>query len=354
MLIYFILYFLIGLFIVLFDLLCNNEEYKNKYVNLSIFILLFMLFALRHQSMGIDLHYLSDYGYLGSFEKLSSYSWKEIITLESHQNYEKGYILLNKLIGSISTNRQFFIAVIAFLSLLPISIFIRKKSTTPAFSYIIYIGIPSFLLLFSGLRQDLAIGICALSYIFIEDKKPIKFIITVLIASLFHVSALVFLVAYPLYHLKINNTLRVASIGMIGVVYLLRYPIFNIISTMFNKDFDADYNNSYVLLAVLSLVYMFGVALGNRSERQNGYMNIFYVACVCQVFGSISSMVTRAGYYFLLALIILLPSLVEDVKDVQTREVMKTVTIYCFIAFGLFNLYTSSWAMANPYIFFWK
>lgn len=354
MLIYFILYLSIALIVVLFDLLCIKSEHKNKYISLSIFILIFLLFALRHQSMGVDLNYLSSTGYLGSFDELSSYSWREVLQIDKFQNYEKGYIIFNKLIGSITKSRQIFMAVVAFISIFPVYRLIRKRSTSSGFSYVIYMGIPLFTLLFSGIRQSIAIGFCAYAYIFITEKKLIKFILAVLFASVFHVTALVFLVAYPLYYIRINNKLRFYSVISIPIIYLLRHKIFDFVIRFSDKIIEVDNNNSFVLLVVFALIYMFAVAMSNKENGQNGFLNIFYVACLCQTLGGVSSVIVRLGYYFLLSIIILLPNVIERIRDEQTKGIVKVVTFYCFAVFGIFNLYTTSWAMANPYIFFWN
>ena len=73
-------------------------------------ILLFLLFAFRHQSMGIDLGYKKDIGYLASFDKISTFSWKQTWNVKVY-HYERGYIIFNKVVSAVWNNRQFFLAV---------------------------------------------------------------------------------------------------------------------------------------------------------------------------------------------------------------------------------------------------
>ena len=54
------------------------------------------MLALRHQSMGIDLRYTKYFGYLGRFDAIAETSWSDVFDV-SIANYEKGYIIFNKL-----------------------------------------------------------------------------------------------------------------------------------------------------------------------------------------------------------------------------------------------------------------
>lgn len=86
MLIYFIIYFLI-LVSPQFTIGKRTLELEKHQYDKHIFFmmgLLMLMLALRHQSMGVDLGYGGVYyGYLGSFSKISSYSWNEVIDLPS-------------------------------------------------------------------------------------------------------------------------------------------------------------------------------------------------------------------------------------------------------------------------------
>ena len=82
-------------------------------------------------------------------------------------------------------------------------------------------------------------------------------------------------------------------------------------------------------------------------------MNIFYIACVCQACGGVYSAATRLGYYYTMVLPLLLPLLISKISIIRDRIIVKIVCFICFLIFGLYTLATNSWAMANPYIWFW-
>ena len=98
----------------------SNLTYKKKIACNVYFSVLVFLFALRHPSMGVDLAYGASYGYLGSFSVISDFSWLEALDLNV-KNYERGYILFNKLLSLISDDQQMLLIGCAFGSILPIA-----------------------------------------------------------------------------------------------------------------------------------------------------------------------------------------------------------------------------------------
>ena len=332
-----------------------SKAKNNKRLAVFYAILVIAIIGLRHPSMGVDLGYGADSGYLFSFNYLSERSWSEIISLSSYLNYEKGYVILNKLVG-IFHSRQVFLFVCATLSLAPVFYIIGNKSNMVMLSTLIFLGLPCFSISFSALRQAIAVGIVFYSIRFIQSKKIILFFLTIVIASLFHSSALTFLVAYPLYYFNQTTITKIISFSLLPVVYLLRRPIFLLLCSIFNENPNIDNNKSVTLFIVFSLIYLFAILFYNdKCKEENGYINIFYIACFCQAFGGLNSIVMRVGYYFMIILVLLLPKIIAGYSIIGKKG---APIIYCiiFIAFSLFGLYllsSNTWAMSNPYKFFW-
>lgn len=355
---------------------------KGKYFVWISFALIFFMFALRHQSMGVDLGYGKTYtGYLWAFERINTYSWAEVLGLESFLNYEKGYVVFMKLVGSFWNNKQFFLAVCAFCSVFPVAAVIRRKSPDVTFSFFIYMALPVFTLVFSGLRQAIALGLCFYAMLFVEEQKPIRFVLTVFLACFFHFSAILFYVVYPLYWIKTNFQLRLLTVLALPVVFIFRVPLFKIAGP-FLGAYEPDYNGATTLMLVFIAIYVVASSYFEWNDKVSRYLNIFYVACVVQIFGNISSVASRVGYYFMMVLILMLPQAIEDYsgKDItlgmqyiegsvscgemlrnpeRTNSIgfkmaVKAVIVLFFCAWGVVNLYTTSWACSNPYYWFWQ
>lgn len=324
-----------------------------------IFALVFLVVGLRHETMGVDLLAGSDYagytGYLYSYDKIGAKSWWQAITLDSYLNYERGYIIFNKLIHFLSWgNRQVFLIVCAALSLFPVAFIFHKKSESPVFSFMIYLGLPMFLLVFSGLRQAIAIGICAFALLMVQNKKPIPFVLLVVLAAQFHYSAWIFLIAYPAYYLRLNFPLRITTAFLIPAVFLLRQPLFSVLSLLLKADAAADDNNSITLFIVFFAIYFFCIIFMDDSKEQNGLLNLFFLACVCQAFAGVYSTAMRVGYYFMIALPLLLPLTVRGTKSKKDGRLITIVITACFVVFALYTFSQPSFAGTNPYHFFWE
>lgn len=320
------------------------------------FFLVFAVLALRHQSMGIDLGYNSGdkTGYLDSFDMLSRLPWPQILQTTRYRNYEWGYILLNKLIGSIWRNRQFFLAVCAALSVWPVAAMTMEKSDSPLLACVIYLALPVFELLFSGLRQGIALGICCLALRQIRERRPLRFLAAVGAAWLLHDTAFIFLLAYPLYHIRVPKVLRLVSILLIPLVFLFRVPLFGVLRLLFQKNAAPDYNGALNLLILLTGIYgICSLFIQEEDAEYSGYLNLFFLCCLCQVFGNIYTNALRVGYYFMPVAMLLIPGAVARMEP-RLRVVAKLAVIVFFVGFGLLRFYGSTWAMAYPYYWFWQ
>lgn len=349
---YFALYILIFFFSWAYKRFGEKNKY-NKRIAWCCFILISCVIAFRHPSMGVDLGYGQSFGYLGSFENINSYAWGEVLSLEEFLNYERGYIIFNKLIGFVCNDPQFFLGACAVVSIAPVFYVIYKQSDDITLSTFIFLGLPAFLMLFSGLRQAIAIGLCFLSILLIQKKAPVKFVLLVLFASLFHSSALIFLFAYPAYYIRIGKSVRIISVFLLGVVFAFRKTIFPFLCEWFGyNDVEMDNNGAVTFFWVFVAIYIYAFLL-DYGENQ-GYLNLFYIACFCQSMAGLHNTVMRVGYYYMLALVIMLPNIIQNTKDDTIRIFSKLVVPICFIVFALHSIYTSTWAEAYPHFWFWE
>lgn len=354
MLIYYCLYALFLFFAVSFRFLNKRFDVNGALAQSILYsTFLFLLLALRHPSMGMDLGYGKPYGYISSFETIASMSWKSVLSLDSFLNYEIGFVLFNKIISVPFSNPQWLLVFCALLSLLFVFFLFYKKSANIYLSTIIYLGLPTFGILYSGLRQGIAIGIISIALYFGMNNKNLAFISFVVIASLFHSSALVFLVAFPLLHITITKRTRWISVFLVGLVFLLRYPLFELLSKVFKENATSDSNGSYSLLFVFLLLYIICCFIYKENDANNGMINMLWLTCICLCFTGVYSSAIRIAYYFMLAFPLLVPHMLLAIKDVFTRTIAYSVIVIAFSAYGLKILENGSWMMSNPYHFFW-
>ena len=355
MVVYIVLYCLILLFGVYTFYQRNHPERRHVWGIVLMTLLFTALVALRHPSMGIDLHYGESTGYLASFQKIADYSFREVAEMKNWMGYEWGYVFFTKLLTCISTDYQVLLIACAVLSIVPIGLLIGLYSKDYDFSMIVYLGLSLSLIVFSTLRQAIAVGICTLSYPFIRKKQWAPFLLLVFLAWLFHSSAIVFLVAYPAYHLKLKRWQRLLGLPVLVGIFLGRYQLFRIAMKLADKNVTPTETGAYRLMVVFALIYLFCVVFWDKEDDvSGGFLNVFYFACICQCFSSINAIAERLGYYFMVGLIIALPNIVKSLKNEKLRLLFKYGICAAFIAFGLYSFYTCYWSQCYPYHFFWE
>lgn len=358
----YIILYLIYLFAAFFGMFAPEErrEEVRRYQNLICFICLVVLLMLRHQSMGIDLQWKNEskyIGYLPLFDKIAKSPFKRIFTFyKSSYSYETGFMVYVKLVSLISNDRQFFIGITSFLCLFPIWKLFDKKSKNPVLAWVIYIGMPPFQLLFSTLRQSMAIGIAALIYMWSEDRKWLRCILAGLVAFSLHSSAVLLLLVYPAVNIYAGRKLRLAMLCSLlcvwafkDVLILAALKVFPQYSYMFQTE-----ANAYRFFAVLILIYIMLCLSTDESRSQNAYMNLFFLSCAFQILGMFSNVAARAGYYFSNALCIILPNTLSTMKIKENARLIEFGTAVAFSVYGLLCIYTSGWAQCYPYYWCWE
>ena len=157
---------------------------RNIYIGILYFIIVIQI-GLRWET-GTDWN-----SYLENFETSDDYS---VIIINSLIGFEIGY-------GSfVFLIKKFFDNYSAFLLLHAIVFYAIIFKTAKKYSPYIFISLLFFYATNLGVvgsnRQLLALAICLLSLPFVIERKPIKFFGLIILASLFHTSALLFGIYY--------------------------------------------------------------------------------------------------------------------------------------------------------------
>ena len=341
-------YFLYYAVVVVFGLIWGNKN-KKLYVAISL-LLLFFLIAFRHPSMGIDLQYGSEEGYLGAYEFFAGKTWKEIVSRTRFPGYDFGFVIFNKLLSYISGNYQTLLIATAALSIIPIFYTIAKESKDSFLSIIIYLGLPSFLMVFSALRQAIAISFLFLTIPFIRGKKFLIQLLIILLAAIIHDTALVFILAYPAYHIKIQPAYRFHTLFFILVLYCFSSYIFPFFLRI-ESFYKADNNGSNTLFLVYVFIYFLCFTFDREGEF-NGLLNLFFITCCIMCFEHLSNVISRLAMYFEMSLILLLPAVFR--KYIKEYNLVRIMLICCFMLAGLYFIKTTYWAMSYPYHFMWE
>lgn len=208
-----------------------------------VYIILVLFAGLRATSPDYD-NYAEVFKILGN---------KQIINVDiTSVANDPGYMSLNKLVAQFTTNPVFLFLLVAVLSI-GFNLHSYKKYTPFFFTAVLLYFVHTFVAReMMQIRAGLACAICLYSIQFIIRKQKWKFLLTVLIASLFHLVAICFLLTYILcsmnLSLKIWKSLIAASI-FIGVFcplgqFIKMIPAMDILERIQNYNTWEEYNGS--------------------------------------------------------------------------------------------------------------
>lgn len=115
---------------------------------------------------------------------------------------------------------------------------IVKRSESISISIFLFIFAGCFLGMFNGVRQYLATAILFAGYRFVVDKKPIKWLLVVLLAASIHITAILMFFIYFLCNLKCDWK-RVFIYFVLATILLFAYePLFNLVGALKQDTID--------------------------------------------------------------------------------------------------------------------
>ena len=297
--------------------------------------------------------------YLRLYNEYNSYGWGDLFA--KYYNVEIAYKLFNKFIGEIFNNFQVFLLIESLICVLPLWYFYNKETENPLLTIALFVSVAPFVMYFSGIRQSIAISIGLIAWYAAKNKRIFRFLFLVLLAMLFHTSAFVLLVLYPLYHLRITKKWLWFVVPAILVVYLFREQLFDYIFRFLWKDYDEAYDTgAYMVLFLLVIFTIYSYVIpDNKLLDQDtiALRNILLLTIVIQIFAMLHPLSMRMNYYFLIFIPILIPKIANRGKA-RWREVCKlsiVVMIVFFMGYFLRDMIIDNDTLnIFPYIPYWN
>ncbi|MBQ7950402.1 MAG: EpsG family protein [Clostridia bacterium] len=334
------------------------QRRKKIFIWISGFTLFFIM-GFRHYLVGIDTpHYLSRY-YASPYQK-----WEMFRRWDIWIPKELGFTLVGKILYSLHASDKMYLLLYGLFISVCISRFIYKWCKNPFWGFYLHTTIGLFTMSMSGMRQSIACCICWLGIDYILEKKPIRFILLVLLAATFHQSAIFFLAFYFARYVTIKKVsgwmiscfsvafvlLRPVLIPLLSYVMPAKYEIYGLVS---------DKHQVNPLLVVIALLIpMFCLFFWERCETTDKKKDQFYSLCfagsfcyaLIQVLSISSNMIGRMNQYFYIFNVVLLGNVISEIKDYKTRYI---ASVFALILPGYMFFKAQSLGI-SPYYFFWQ
>ena len=346
-------YLLIGIPIVFLLFKYRNRNFKNKIPILVFFTIFILLLALRSVECGTDL-----WIYKNKFDNTYDVSIKSLFDLNLIEPGYTFFVSLNKL---FIDSFQFLLFTCAVVSLVPIMLLYMKESDHPILTIALFIGVAPFTIFFSGLRQSIAIGFGAILFYLCKKNKIVVFLLFVFLAFLFHQSAVILLLLYPLTHVRITKAWILPITTLFVLCIIFNKWIFAIL-VGFNLKYESRYiisetgSYTFLILLLLLTVYAF-IVLKDDAVEVVKLRNLLVLSLFLQCFAPINTVAMRLNYYYLIFIPILIPKIIDNCKTRYSQ--LASISKYVFIIFFVFWFFKEAYTGSNvlhafPYIPFWE
>ena len=327
---------------------------KEKCYKISItifFCVLFFLTAFRSRYVGTDTT-----NYIMMFRRFSSWSFAKNATYK-----EPAFAILCKLISVFTKEYQVLFVVVAIISIVPVALVYYQEVEYPMTTIALLMSISNFYMFFSGMRQSIAISLGMIAFMFTRKKKIIPFLLIAVLAFLFHRTALILFLMYPLYRLRLVKKSLFVVVPVMVLIFIFNKPIFAALQGIIS-DYEGVGNTDTGAFTMLFLLIAFSVFSfiipkdTNLDEVSIGMRNFLLMATVVQMFVPLNTFVMRMGYYYMIFLPLVIPKMIVN-TSVRWRQ-FAIISHYVILVFFAVRFFISAPTMNAlnifPYSFFWE
>lgn len=276
----------------------RNITYDERNVAMRIFFLwLLLLLICRDETIGRD---LKNYKYIFRY---SERGLKYVFYTRS----EFLFRLYNWVVYQFTQNYQIYLAITAILTIVPIAyIYVQNKGHS-YLKIVLFVNMTTFIMLFSGIRQSLAMAIGFVAYRFVKEKRLLPFLLWTLVAMHIHHSGFMILFMYPLYHVRLKKGMLPFIIPVIVLVFVFNKQIFMVLTFLLkdNSKYDADITatGAYASLVLFLLFAVFAYVITDEKQcdaETLGLRNFLLIAVLLQCFAPLHNLAMRMNYYYIL------------------------------------------------------
>lgn len=304
----------------------SRQEFLNRACLVSIFAVLFFLAAFR-VGTGND-YWVYRTGFL------------QVYVGDTPVSYEPGF---NGIVLALQHifYRDCYKIIFAFFAFF-IALFFLKGLYDVAdwfvYSMFLFMANGFYFMSFSNVRYYLAFAICMCSLRPFLDKKYAKFVIYILVAFLFHKTALLciplFFVAYYLkWNKKTYWLIPTACVGLLAGKSIIRWLLFKFYPYYEDNFLDngtVSYINILKCLAVLIFCLIFYKDAIKYNPKAEMFFNLNLFALILYSCASYVPELTRICYYMVMGQMFLLPMVIMKIENKKWRRIFSAAIIVAF------------------------
>lgn len=354
-----IIYIIVAVLSVLllhFSKITNNRNLKKVLIVIP-FIIMFLVSAFRY-FVGTDFNNYASWFY-------------EINTLKDIHLSSIGFDILILVLKIFTSNNQWLFIITSYIILaLVYKATLNYKDDYDLIIYL-FITLIFYFSSFNGIRQWMAIAILMNSLKYIREKKILIYLVYVLVASLFHITALNTIILYFVLNFKCKKQLKI----VILIVSIIIFKVINIteILLFITKYILPSYYNKYTITGydvyaikggilpillcggMLAFYWVFEKKLLLKNEIKQKDLqfriNLAWILTIMAVINTVNELFCRIALYYIPFVIFLIPDTLK-VFDNKSKKVFTILMIILLLLFMMTNLYFRNPHNALPYSFY--
>lgn len=344
--------------------LIHDHGIKTKYQSGVTFFWAVFVLVLPVFFIGLRTNYIDTKAYIMGFDLLET----DIVALGDGMQDAKGtvWIIYEWFIKRfITQNANAFLMITAIIQAGALLKLYYKYSIDYVYSILLFFLSCSFVNMMNGIRQFFAVALILYFVDYIFEKKYIKFVLVVIVASLIHISAIVWLPAVFIVQGKPWNrkTIALSILVLLSVLYVdtftalleetLTYTDYSGYTAQFASD-----DGSSIVHTLIALVPV-GIAFVGRKRiaiinyrRANIMINISLLGVMISLLANFTSgiLIGRMPIYFTVFNFALLPWLFENVFNSRSTRFIRMLGIGGYVCYAIYYMYNSWGSAGMPYI----
>lgn len=257
---------------------------------------------------------------------------------------ELGLDVLAWLISFISNNPYTYLYIVSFLSVIILVLSYKNIAyfkDVPIINYLFFSSATFYLMFGNTIAQGLASAFIILAISFYIEQKKLIYIFLIILASLFHKSAIIFILIYPLTKIMPQKRSWLVFIfgggilfNMFSLVYLRFGFIPNSISNLIKNESNNNLLIFKLLLSLLLILFMYFLLSKINSQKLNILFKIYTFAVSLSFYSFVVSEISsRLLYYsnFLVPVIIM-----EIIKILRFKKYILFLVILLTFFYNFF------------------
>ena len=286
--------------------------------------------------------------YTWKFELFSYLSYEAVAVRETKDTF---FYFVAKALCDFGCSASLWLFLIGLLFSICVSVFIYRESDDPYVSFVVLLSLFFFFTL-SGLRQTVALGIImACSYKYMEKRKLFPFLLSIVVAALFHTSAILFLPAYWICRWKLGVKQIALIVGALVVsiffsnllrTFINRYA-WGVMRTYAYSDIGLSWSGFVIQMAILVFCLYQYARSDEKNEKLVFFLNCMIIGLCIQSFASVIGEAFRVSFYYSISSIAAIPLSLNTIKSIKAKNgisfaVILILFLYIFVGEKYVNL----------------